>query len=300
MTPTTNQRLVVTGAAGFIGSHLCEALLRRGHEVVGVDDLSSGQRHNLAPFVRHPSFSFREHDIDDGVPVHGPIDGLFHLIPPLPAAMRAPGAPALPTPPNGLEHVAEFAHRRDCRLLVVGATGESYEDPFEPAEETSPVPLPRIAQDSVRIARLHGAYGPRMEPEDEPTLTHLLLRGLTGQPLVVADDVTSVATCFVSDLIAGMITLFQSNLASVPVDLGDATGHPIDEVVEAVRAATGAEGPLERQAATCPSRPPPGPDTSIAIDRLGWSPRVELAAGIRATAAWLREELGPTVGRRAA
>lgn len=301
MSPTTpTQRLVVTGAAGFIGSHLCEALLRRGHEVVGVDDLSSGQRHNLAPFVRHPSFSFREHDVDDGVPVHGPVDGLFHLIPPLPAAVRAPGAPALPVPTNGMEHVAEFAQRRSCRLLVVGAIGGSYEDPFAPTDDPDPVALSSLTRDQVRIARLHGAYGPRMEPEDEPTLTHLLLRGLTGQPLVVDDDVTTVATCFVSDLIAGMITLFQSDLASLPVDLGDAIGHPIDEVVEAVRAATGAAGPLERRAATCSPRRPLRPDTAIAIDRLGWAPRVELTAGLRTTAAWLREELGPTVGRRAA
>lgn len=298
--PTPTQRLVVTGAAGFIGSHLCEALLRRGHEVVGVDDLSSGQRHNLAPFGRHPSFSFREHDVGEGVPVHGPVDGLFHLIPPLPTAVRAPGAPALPMPPNGLAHVGDFASRRRCRLLVVGATGGSYVDPFEPSDEPDPVALAGLTRDQVRIARLHGAYGPRMEPEDEPTLTHLLLRGLTGQPLVVADDVTTVTSCFVSDLIAGMITLFHSELASVPVDLGDATEHPIDEVVAAVRAATGADGPLERRRTSCPPRRAVRPDTSVAAERLGWAPRVELAAGLRTTAAWLRDELGPTVGRRAA
>jgi len=301
VSPTTpTQRLVVTGAAGFIGSHLCEALLRRGHEVVGVDDLSSGQRHNLAPFVRHPSFSFREYDVDDGVPVHGPVDGVFHLIPPLQAAVRPPGAPALPTPPNGLGHVAEFATRRGCRLLVVGATGGSYVDPFAPTDDPDPIAVPDITPDRIRIARLHGAYGPRMEPEDEPTLTHLLLRGLTGQPLVVTEDVTTVASCFISDLIAGMITLFHSDLASTPVDLGDPTGHPIDEVVDAVRAATGAEGPLERRATSCSPRQPRRPDITLAVERLGWAPRVELDAGLRTTAAWLRQELGPTVGRRAA
>lgn len=299
-TPGGTQRLVVTGAAGFVGSHLCEALLRRGHEVIGVDDLSSGRRTNTAGFARNPSFTFREHDVNDGVPVRGPVDGVFHLIPPVPAALRVPGVSTLPLPPNGMDCVADFARLRDCRVLVVGATGDNYEDPFEQAPEHDVAPVPRLPDSQVRIARLFSAYGPRMEAEDEPAVTHLLLRGLTGQPLVVDDGLTSIATCFVSDLIAGLIQLFQSELHAVPVDLGTAEGYPVDEVVAAVRAATGSNSPLERRAPACTSSRPVRPDTTVAVERLGWAPRVDLAAGMRTTAAWLRSELGPTVGRRAA
>ncbi len=218
---------MVTGAAGFLGSHLCEALLRRGHEVIGIDDLSSGRRANLATFVRLPTFSFREADVNDGIPVRGPVDGVFHLISPTPAVAVPCDGAGLPPVPTGVDEVIEFAGRRRCRLLLVGATGEEYDDPF--AEDAHLMTRRRRgAGPDLRVARLFSAYGPRMEPEDEPTLAHLTLQGVTGQPLSLAGQPDDTRTfCFVSDLVNGMLRLFRSELGAHPVDLGDPTAHSL-------------------------------------------------------------------------
>lgn len=290
-------RYVVTGAAGFVGSHLCEALLRRGHRVVGVDDLSSGRRANLAPFVRHPAFVFREADVDDGVPVSGQVDGVFHLITPTPATSSiGAGGGRLPPRPTGVDQVAELAARRGCRLLVVGATGGEYEDPFTDPADPALVSTP-LDPAQLRVARLFDAYGPRMEPEDQPTLMRLLLQVGTGQPMVVPAEPMAVATCFVSDLVNGMLRLFRSPVQATPVDLGDPREHELAEIVELLRALTRSEVPVEVRATPVqPARRTPDP--TRAAELLGWAPRVSLAEGLASTWAWLLDTLGPTVGAR--
>lgn len=297
-----DRRYVVTGAAGFLGSHLCEALLRRGHRVIGIDDLSSGRATNLASFARHPAFSFREADVLDGIPVHGPVEGVFHLIAPTPSTSSSgDDRPRLPPLPTGIEVAADLARRRRARLLLVACAGEEYEDPFEsshPLATPSPLDDPGVhTHDDVRVARLFHAYGPRMEPEDEPVVMRLLLQALTGQPMVVVGDAAQTRSfCFVSDLINGMLRLFRSNLVGRPVDLGDPGTHRVDDVVVAIQEATGCAVPVEQRPARTGRARQLRPDLSTATERLGWSPRVPLPAGIATTAAWLRGELGPTVG----
>jgi dTDP-glucose 4,6-dehydratase len=295
----TANRYVVTGAAGFLGSHLCEALLRRGHRVIGIDDLSSGRVANLAAFSRHPAFSFREADVLDGLPVHGPVDGVFHLIEPTPAAWRPDEVTdRLPLLPTGIEVAAELARRRRCRLLLVVPAGDDYEDPFDATARDGMGELD-LGCDDVRVARLFHAYGPRMEDEDEPTVMRLLLQAVTGQPMVVdGDGEQSRGFCFVSDLVNGMLRLFRSNLLGVPVDLGDPTPHRIDDVIDAIRCATGSSTAVEYRARRLTPARQVRPDISVAAERLGWAPRVPLGSGLATTAAWLRAELGPTVGHR--
>ena len=287
---------MVTGAAGFLGSHLCEALLRRGHEVIGVDDLSSGRRTNLTTFARLPTFSFREGDVNDGIPVRGPVDGVFHLISPTPAISLPCSGDRLPSEPTGVDEVIDFAGRRRCRLLLVGATGEEYEDPF--AQDPDLIARRRRGSGpDLRVARLFSAYGPRMEPEDEPTLAHLALQGVTGQPLSLAgqpDDTRSF--CFVSDLVNGMLRLFRSELTAHPVDLGDPTAHSLEAIGEAVRRATAARVGVEFRRCTTAASPKVTPDITVATEQLGWAPRVPLDSGIATTVRWMHDELGPTVG----
>lgn len=292
---------MVTGAAGFLGSHLCEALLRRGHRVVGIDDLSSGRIANLAEFSRHPGFGFHEGDVTEGVGVHGPVDGVFHLIEPTPAVWRPDEscddtASRLPPLPTGIEVAAAFARQRRCRLLLVVPAGDDYEDPFETTVDEPP-PGVDPSRDDVRIARLFHAYGPRMEPEDEPTVSRLLLQSLTGQPMVVDGDGDQTrGFCFVSDLINGMLRLFRSNLLGVTVDLGDPTEHRVADLVAGVRAATGTTSPVDYRPSRRGAVRRVRPDIELATERLGWAPRVPLAAGLASTARWMRSELGPTVG----
>ena len=309
------QRVVVTGGAGFIGSHLCEELLRRGSEVICLDNFLTGSPQNVAHLMDHPRFTMLRCDLVDFVHVGGPVDLVLHFASPASPIdyLRLP-IETLKVGSIGTWHALGLAKAKDARLLLA-STSEVYGDPQvhpQPEEywgHVNPVG-PRGVYDEAKrygealtmayhraedvdtaIVRLFNTYGPRMRPDDGRAIPTFVRQALAGEPVTVAGDGSQTrSVCYVDDTVAGILALADRREAG-PVNIGNPDERSVLQIARDCIAAVGSRSPI-----AFIDRPvdDPGvrrPDTTIARERLGWEPTVTWSEGLGRTVAWFRSYL---------
>ncbi len=306
---SVGRRVLVTGAAGFLGSHLCERLVGFGADVVGVDNLCTGRLVNLARLDGHPRFELRLQDVTQPMTLLGDIDWIFHLASPasprdylrLPVETLSAGA-------IGTSNLLKLAGEKGSRF-VLASTSEVYGDPGEHPQRESyngnvnPVG-PRSVYDEAKrfaealtaayrrerradaaIVRIFNTYGPRMRPDDGRAVPEFVRQARDGVPLTVAGDGSQTRSlCFVSDLVDGLLAVATHDTAG-PVNLGNSQEISMLALARTIRQICGSTSPIEFVARPVDDPARRCPDVSMARCVLGWSPRVDLGDGLRRTIA---------------
>jgi dTDP-glucose 4,6-dehydratase len=306
-------RAVVTGGAGFVGSHLCDRLLAQGHEVVCVDDLSTGRAENVAHLLSHTRFHFLHQNITETLDIPGRVDTVYHLACPASPRdyLRMP-VETLLVGSYGTRNALELA-RRDKAAFLLTSTSEVYGDPqVHPQPESywgnvNPIG-PRSVYDEAKrfgealtmayrrthgmrttIVRIFNTYGPRMRADDGRAVPAFVTQALAGLPLTVAGDGSQTRSlCYVDDLVGGLVTAVEAEVSG-PVNLGNPEEVTVRELALAVRKVCGSASSL-----TFVPRPQDDPnlrrpDISAARRQLGWAPETSLAEGLARTVAWFRD-----------
>jgi len=308
-------RILLTGGAGFIGSHLCDRLLADGHRVVVVDNLVTGQMSNLVHLAGRDDFLFLKSDVSNFIFVPGEVDAVLHFASPASPNPRSPfGYPALPIPTLkvgalGTHHTLGVAHSRGARYLLA-STSEIYGDPqVHPQDETyvghvDPIG-PRSVYDEAkrfaeaitmayhrfhgvdtRIARIFNTYGPRMRADDGRAVPNFITQALAGQALTVyGTGAQTRSFCYIDDLIDGLVRLLAAEGPGVhePVNLGNPNEMTVLALAERINALTGNRSPIRYEAAESDDPQQRQPDIARARALLGWSPSTDLDAGLRRT-----------------
>ena len=304
---------LVTGGAGFLGSHLCEALLAKGHRVICLDNLETGSLANVA-HLRDDAFSFLHHDVSEPIAVDEPLDFVYHL-----AALASPidymrlPLHSLKTGSYGTHHALGVAKWKRARFLLA-STSEVYGDPeVHPQPETywgnvNPIG-PRGVYDEAKryaealtmayhrqqgvdtsIVRIFNTYGPKMRPNDGRAIPNFLSQALADKPLTVYGDGSQTRSfCYVDDLIRGLILLAESS-EHLPVNVGNPGEYTILQLAEAVLAATGSPSQILYEALPVDDPQVRQPDITRARQILGWQPEIELDEGLRRTLASLERD----------
>lgn len=315
-------RILITGAAGFLGSHLCDRLLAEGHEVIGMDNFITGNPQNLAHLAGHESFSFIRHDVSDFIFVPGELDAVMHFASPASPNPHSPyGYVNLPIQTMkagalGTHNTLGVAKAHNARFLLA-STSEIYGDPLEHPQVESywghvdPIGLRSVYDEAKRFAealtmayhRFHGintrivrifnTYGPRMHIDDGRVVPNFLKQALRGEPLTIfGDGMQTRSFCYVDDLIDGIYRLLISDEHD-PVNIGNPTETSILEFAKTINELTGNEGIVfhhQQRGEGDPQRR--RPDISRAKEILGWEATVSLESGIKKTIPYFKEQLG--------
>ncbi|MCZ7588996.1 MAG: SDR family oxidoreductase [Gaiella sp.] len=301
---------LVTGGAGFLGSHLCEALLAQGQRVICLDNLETGSLANIE-HLRDDAFAFIHHDVSEPIAVAEPLDFVYHL-----AALASPidymrlPLHSLKTGSYGTHHALGLAKWKRARFLLA-STSEVYGDPeVHPQPETywgnvNPIG-PRGVYDEAKryaealtmaynrqqgvdtgIIRIFNTYGPRMRPNDGRAIPNFLSQALAEKPLTVYGDGSQTRSfCYVDDLIRGLVLLAESG-EHLPVNIGNPGEYTILQLAEAVLAATGSPSQIVHEALPIDDPQVRQPDITRARQILGWEPEIPLDEGLRRTLASL-------------
>ena len=306
--------ILVTGGAGFLGSHLCDRLIQRGDEVICVDNFFTGKKENIAHLIGHPRFEVIRHDIVH--PLYVEVEQIYNLAcPASPVAYQYNPIKTIKTSTVGMVNILGLAKR--CRARVLQAsTSEVYGDPeVHPQPETywgHVNPLgPRSCYDEgkriaeslcmnyhlahgleVRIVRIFNTYGPRMAPDDGRVISNFIRQALRGEPLTVYGDGSQTRSfCYVDDLVDGMMRMMDQDEFLGPVNLGNPIEKSMNELAETVLRVTGSQSPIEYR--ELPEDDPKRrcPDISLARCVLKWEPKVELEAGLEKTVEYYRSKL---------
>jgi dTDP-glucose 4,6-dehydratase len=315
-------RILITGAAGFLGSHLCDKLLADGHEVIGLDNFVTGNPQNIAHLAGNEKFSFQRNDVSNYIFVVGKVDAIMHFASP---ASPNPQSPAgyfnLPIQTMkagalGTHNCLGLARANNARFILA-STSEIYGDPeVHPQPETyagnvDPVGLRAVYDEAkrfaesltmayhryhdvdTRIARIFNTYGPRMDLEDGRALPNMLRQALLGQPVTVYGDGQQTRSfCYVDDLIDGILRLLYSD-EHMPVNIGNPNEMTVLQFAETINKITENKGGITYVDARS-SRDPQmrQPDITRARQILNWNPKIELEEGLRKTIPYFKEKLG--------
>ena len=306
-------KVVITGAAGFLGSHLVDRFLADGHEVTGIDNFITGSPENIAHLMGRADFQFIELDVTNYIYVDGSVDGVLHFASPAsPVDYLELPIPTLKVGSLGTHKTLGLAKAKGAQYLLA-STSEVYGDPLvHPQPETywgnvNPVG-PRGVYDEAkrfaealtmayhryhgldtRIVRIFNTYGPRMRPADGRVVSNFIVQALRGEPLTVYGDGSQTRSfCYVEDEVEGIYRLFNSDRAE-PTNVGNPVEFTIQQLAELVLEETGSVSPIDRRPLPTDDPKVRQPDIGIARRVLGWEPGVSLREGLRRTIPYFRE-----------
>ncbi len=309
------KRILVTGGAGFLGSHLCDALLKTGADLVCIDNFFSGSKENIRHLFGQPYFELIRHDVIH--PLFVEVDRIYHLAcPASPIHYQQNAIKTVKTNVMGTINMLGLAKRIRARTLLA-STSEVYGDArIHPQKEdywgyVNPIGIrscydegKRVAETlmmdyhrqnkvEVRIVRIFNTYGPRMAVDDGRVVSNFIVQALKGAPLTIYGDGSQTRSfCYVSDLIEGLIRMMETEDFTGPVNLGNPGEFTILELAELVLKLTGSRSKIERRPLPEDDPVRRRPDISLARTKLGWEPTIGLEEGLERTIAYFRERLG--------
>jgi UDP-glucuronate decarboxylase len=311
----SRKRILVTGGAGFLGSHLIDRLLAGGHEVLCVDNLFTGTKRNIEHLHSHPRFEFIRHDIT--FPLYVEVDEIYNLAcPASPIHYQHDPVQTTKTSVHGAINMLGLAKRLKCRILQA-STSEVYGDPaVHPQTEAyfgnvNPIG-PRSCYDEgkrcaetlffdyhrqhgleIKVARIFNTYGPRMHPSDGRVVSNFIVQALKGEPITLFGDGTQTRSfCYVDDLISGFLSLMASPVSLTgPINLGNPTEFTMRELAEKVLAQVGASSPVVTLPLPQDDPRQRRPDISLATQLLNWVPKIPLNEGLKPTIDYFRTRI---------
>ncbi len=311
----TTKRILVTGGAGFLGSHLCDRLLRDGHEVVCADNLFTGTKRNIAHLREHPRFEFVRHDVT--FPLYIEVDEIFNLAcPASPVHYQHDPVQTTKTSVHGAINMLGLAKRLNARIFQA-STSEVYGDPsVHPQTEAywgnvNPIGIRscydegkrcaetlffdyhRQHQLDIKVARIFNTYGPRMHPNDGRVVSNFIVQALKGESITIYGDGRQTRSfCYVDDLIEGFVRLMNSEPGFTgPVNLGNPGEFTIRQLAEIVIELTGSKSTLVEKPLPSDDPMQRRPDISLAQSKLGWTPQIALRQGLEKTIAYFDDLL---------
>ena len=317
----TIRRVLVTGGAGFLGSHLCERLLEDGCEVIAFDNLLTGRMENIEPLLPHPRFTFEHYDVTNYLYVEGELDAILHFASPAsPKDFERLPIQILKVGSLGTHKALGLAKAKNARLLLA-STSECYGDPeVSPQPESywgnvNPIGIRGVYDEAkrfaeamtmayhrhhgvdVRIVRIFNTFGPRMQVDDGRAIPNFFSQALSGQPLTVYGDGSQTRSiCYVDDLVEGILRLLRSGYVG-PMNIGSQAEVSMLELARMIVDITGSKSEIVFRELPPDDPKVRRPDTSLAERELGWSTAVSAEEGLRRTRDYFVEELARRASR---